>query len=51
MKCAYCFGTVVVDQCPECWSCEAVHHRDCWVENLGCAQFGCAGNASLEANS
>ena len=43
MKCGYCFGAVDGLKSPRCWSCESSHHRDCWIENGGCVQFGCPG--------
>lgn len=41
VRCGYCFGDLKTNQAPECPTCGAAHHRDCWLENDGCVQFGC----------
>jgi len=46
VRCGYCFGNLRANRAPECPSCGAAHHRDCWIENGGCVQFGCASGGS-----
>jgi TM2 domain-containing membrane protein YozV len=41
--CPYCRAPIDSDdQRKDCPSCGTPHHRDCFVENMGCTVFGCA---------
>ncbi len=40
-------GDTLFVQCPRC---RAVHHKDCWTNNGGCARHGCAQLSSLESD-
>jgi len=40
--CAICLSKVTTgDEQHVCESCGAVYHDECWVENCGCAAYGC----------
>jgi Zn finger protein HypA/HybF involved in hydrogenase expression len=42
VECPYCHTKFqekdIVILCPNC---KTLHHKDCWLENRGCAIFGC----------
>lgn len=48
-KCPFCLVDVGPgDETESCPSCHAVYHRECWIENGGCAVYGCASMAAVE---
>lgn len=43
IKCIYCGGTLTAnDKIHRCRRCNTPHHVDCWNQNNGCANLGCA---------
>jgi hypothetical protein len=41
--CPYCLGAVLDGEpATTCPACHSVHHAECWAENGGCGQYGCA---------
>ncbi len=40
--CPYCKQTIDGPDLRKCPSCSVPHHPECWVENRGCAVFGCS---------
>ena len=45
LRCPYCHETLAAEPRASCWSCGALHHRDCWTETGCCAS--CAGERGL----
>ncbi|MCZ2108071.1 MAG: hypothetical protein LC118_00615 [Dehalococcoidia bacterium] len=44
--CPYCQTPLLDgDERMACPKCDSVYHRECWIENEGCAVFGCGGQA------
>jgi hypothetical protein len=49
--CPYCrFPLKEGTQTARCRACGAIHHAECWDENLGCAVVGCAAGPMAEAS-
>jgi hypothetical protein len=43
-KCTICLSIVIIgDEVKHCHECELPFHSECWLENKGCSQYGCAG--------
>ena len=40
--CPYCKKVIEAPDIPECPACTTPHHLECWVENRGCAVYGCS---------
>lgn len=41
-RCPYCRGSWEPEEAALCPGCGTVTHRDCWLENRGCAILGCS---------
>src|SRR5690554_5107130 len=41
-RCPYCRAGWTADNAAQCPGCGLVSHRDCWIENGGCAVLGCS---------
>ena len=48
-RCPYCHTGWEVDEAVTCDGCATVSHRDCWVENQGCAVLGCSRSPEAQA--
>jgi hypothetical protein len=43
-QCPYCRGEAeMLSELFVCSDCRAFYHRECWIENKGCAVYGCTG--------
>lgn len=47
-KCPYCLAVLEGEQ-ETCSGCRAAYHRECWVENGGCAVYGCTCVPAVES--
>jgi len=50
LACPYCLSSIGdQERTVSCSSCRAVYHEECWVENGGCAVYGCKEVPVVEA--
>jgi hypothetical protein len=50
LQCPYCREEAeILSELFVCSDCKAFYHRECWIENKGCAVYGCTGT-KFEAN-
>lgn len=47
--CGYCTGPINYQFGPRCPACDALIHKECWIEFEGCITFGCSENPDMKA--